>query len=206
MLKSVKGNLLAFMLLTLATLSAGCATVGDQRVDLLYQRGANASGGSGDLYVVEESPSPTGGSNTIQWVLGEIRDKDGKKLGNMVSDTSPADTLTAAYIQEFKGAGYNTVQRNAMPADAPKGMLLKRANIKLDEVKRASSFQVKCKVTVTVEPWSAGKALNRVEYEADYTDTAVTDRDLLASKTLHEALHVIMRRSVPDLVKMIEQK
>lgn len=206
MLKPGQRNMLVFLVLIVAALGAGCATVGDQRVELLYQRGANASGGSGDLYVVAESPALSGGSNTIQWVLGEILNKDGEKLGNTVTDTAPMDTLTAALIQEFKGAGYNTIQDKSMPQGVAKGVLLKSATIKLDEVKSAASLEVKCKVTVTLEPWRDGKAINKVDYESEYTDTVVTGRDTLPSKTLQQAMRVIMKRSVPDIVKMIEQK
>jgi len=192
--------------LVVASLSAGCATVGDQRVDALYQGGANATGGSGALYLVEESPPPTGGATTIEWVIGKIRDKDGKKLGNTVTDTAPVDTLMAAYIQELKGAGYNTVQQSAMPKNAVKGVVLKSASITLDEVKSPASLEAKCKITVRVEPWRNGAPLNKVEYQAEYTESAVTERDQQASKTLDHALRTVMVRSVPDIIKMIEQK
>ena len=206
MQKPGQRNILALAVLMIAALGAGCATVGDQRVEILYQRSANASGGSGDLYVVAESPALGGGATTIQWVLGEIRNKDGEKLGNTVTDTAPMDTLTAALVQEFKGAGYNTIQEKSMPQGVAKGVLLKSATIKLDEVKSAASLETKCKVTVTLEPWRDGKAIDKVDYESEYTDTAVTGRDTLAAKTLQQAMKVIMKRSVPDIVKMIEQK
>jgi len=196
--------LLTALMITL--LSAGCASVGDQRVEVLYQRSVHASGGSGDLYLVEEVPPPTGGSSTIQWVIGEIRNKDGAKLGNTVTDTAPMDTLLAAFTQEFKSAGYNTVQLNSMPPGAAKGMVLKSATVKLDEVKSPSNLEVKSKVTVSVEPWRDGRALTKTEYEADYSESAVTGRDALASKALLQTIQTIMKRSVPDIVKTIEQK
>lgn len=206
MLQLAQRNLAVLATLVIATITGGCATTGDQRVDLLYLRAANATGGSGDLYVVEEAPPPTGGTNTIQWVLGEIRNKDGKRLGNMISDTAPEDTLAAALVQEFKSAGYNTVQVKAIPNGVPKGVVLKGATIRVDEVKSASSFEAKCKVTASVQPWSNGTPMNKVEYEADYTESAVTGRDELPSKTLLHAIQTVMKRAVPDLVKTIEQR
>lgn len=204
MLRPGSRSVFVFVLLMVAAISAGCATVGDQRVNILYQKTANATGGSGDLYLVEELPPPTGGATTIQWVIGEIRNKDGEKLGNTVTDTAPTDILMSALVQEFKGV-YNAVQVRSMPKDAAKGLVLKSATIKMDEVKSPASMEAKCKVTVTVEPWSNGEAMTKLEYEADYTDTAVTGRDELASKTMLHALGIIMTRLVPEIVKIIEK-
>jgi len=192
--------------LAVTALGSGCATVGDQRVELLYQGGVNAGGGSGDLYIVEATPPGTGGSSTIQWVLGEIRSKGGEKLGNTVTETAPMDSVLQAYIQEFKAAGYTTVQLNSMPSGAPKGVLIKSATVKVDEVKSPASLEVKSKVTVSVEPWRDGRALATTEYEADYTDSAVTGRDTLASQTLLQNVRTVMKRSVPDIIKAIERK
>lgn len=196
--------LIATALLT--TLTAGCATVGDERVNPLYHRTGNASGGSGEFYIVEETPPATGGASTIQWILGEVRDKDGEKLGNVVTDTAPIDVVASAYAQELRGAGYNTIQRGGMPPDAAKGLVLKSVTVKLDEVKSAASLEVKSKVMVTAQPWRNGQALGTLSYEADYTETAVTGRDELPSKSLQHAIGTVMTRSVPDIVKRVENR
>lgn len=203
--KNVNRQMHVFLYMMIVAITAGCATVRDQRVDILYERAANAAGGSGALYLVEEPP-PVGGATTVQWVLGEIRNKDGDKLGNTVTDTAPTDTLMAAFVQEFKGAGYNIVQASSMPKDTAEGLALKSAVIRMDEVKSPLSDEAKCKVKITVEPWRDGKAVTRLEYEADYTESAVTGRDELPSKTMLGTIQTIMRRSVPEIVKMIEAK
>ena len=194
------------VVLVIASIGAGCATVSDQRVDILYQSAANATGGSGDLYLVEEAPPPTGGAATIQWVIGRITNKDGENLGNTVTETAPTDTLMAAFVQEFKVAGYHTIQEGSMPKDAAKGVVLKRATIRLDEVKSPLSDEAKCKVKIAVEPWRDGKAISRLEYEAEYSDTAVTGRDVLLSNTMLRTVQTIMKRSVPEIADMIEKK
>lgn len=207
MLKRGYRCLRLLMALVVASLSVGCASAGDQRVNILYQRGVRATGGSGDLYLVGQSTASTGGATTIQWVIGEIRGKDGKKLGNTVTDTAPADTLWAAYTEEFNGAGYNTVQQNSLPKGVAKGVVLQSARIMLNEVKSQENLEATCRIRVRVEPWRDGVPLRKVEYEAEYNSAfAVTERDQQADKTLDQAIRTIMLRSVPDIIQMIEHK
>ena len=206
MLKPGYHQILLLGILLLTTLTAGCVTVGDQRVDVLYQTAANATGGSGDLYLVEESTRTSGGAASIQWIIGEIRNSHGEKLGNTVTDMAPTDILASAFTQELKRAGYNTIRLTSMPKDAAKGLVLKSAVIKIDELKTTSSLEAKSKVTVSIEPWRDGGPLSRLRYEADYSETAVTGRDRLAAKTLLQAIRTVMTRSVPEIVKMLEQK
>ena len=196
----------ALVVLMIASVAAGCATVKDQRVDILYQSAANATGGSGDLYLVEESPPPSGGATTIQWVIGGITNKDGENLGNTVTGTAPTDILMAAFVREFKVAGYNTTQEGSMPKDATKGLVLKSATIRMNEVKNPLSDEAKCKVKIAVVPWRDGKAITNLEYEAEYIDTAVTGRDVLLSNTMVRTIQTIMKRSVPEIVNVIENK
>lgn len=193
-----------FMLVT--SMTAGCATVGDQRVDVLYHTTANARGGSGNLYFVEGSVPASSGSTPIQWVLGAITSKDGESLGNIVTDIAPMDLIADAFSQEFKAAGYNIVQENSMPEVVNKGLKLKSATIKLDEVKGGFSVDAKCSVKISVEPWRNGKAMNNLEYEAVYTDSDVRNRDELPSNVMVKALQAIMTRSIPELIKMLEER
>ena len=198
--------ILGLMLIVGAALSAGCATVGDQRVDLLYQRTVNAKGGSGDLYFVEEGVPALSGTTPIQWVLGEITNKDGEKVGNIVTDTAPADLLTDAFTQEFRAAGYNVIQERPMPQDAAKGVKLKSVTIELKEKKSLVKVDAKCRVKISVEPWRNGKAMKLLEYEAEYSATDIVGREDPLPKTMQQALQTLMTRSVPEIVKMIEQK
>ncbi len=205
---SRNGNrqLYVFLFIMFAALLAGCATVGDQRVDVLYKSVANASGGSGDLYLVEEVAPASSGSTPIQWILGGITNKDGEKLGNIVTDTAPADLLTNAFIQELKGAGYKIVQESSMPREAPKGLKLRSVTITLDEVKSSLKDDAKCIVKISIEPWRNGKATDRLEYAAEYADSAVTDREELLSKTMLKAIQSIMNKAAPETIKILEQK
>ena len=186
--------------IVVAVILAGCATVSDQRVDILYQRTANANGGSGDLYLVEETAPASSGATPIQWILGGITNKDGEQLGNIVTDAAPADILTDAFVQELKGAGYNIIQNKTLPRETAKGLKIESVTIKLDEVKSPFKDDAKCKVKISVEPWRKGQAMNKLEYEAEYSDSAITDREELLSKTMLQAIQTIMIRAVPEIV------
>jgi hypothetical protein len=108
--------------------------------------------------------------------------------------------LTAAFVQEFKGAGYNTVQERSMPKDVAKGLALKSAVIKIEEVKSPFIAETKCKVQISFEPWRYGKAMTMLEYEADYTGSGVTDRDELLSKTTWSFASYLLARETPHCI------
>ena len=194
------------VMIVAGAMTAGCATVGDQRVDILYRSSANATGGSGDLYLVQEAQAPSGGTTPIQWIIGDITNKDGEKVANIVTDMAPADLLASAFDQELKTAGYNVLHVDSMPGDAVKGLDLKSVSIKMEEKKSLIEVNATCRVKISVEPWRNGKAVNKLDYEAEYTDSSVTDRDEIVSKTMAKALQTIMARSVPDIIKTLEQQ
>jgi hypothetical protein len=205
MLKTGNHQKYVIALIMYAAILAGCATVGDQKVDVLYKSLMIAKGGSGDLNLVEEIAPISDGSNSIQWILGGIKNKDGEKLGNIITDKAPADLLTDAFIQELKGAGYNIVQEGSMPSEAAKGLKLRSVTITLDEVKGSLQDDAKCIVKISVEPWRNGKATGQLEYAAEYADSAVTDRKELLSKTMLKAIQSIMDKAAPEITKILEK-
>ena len=182
----------------------GCATT-DRRVNLLYQPTANVKGGSGTVYLVQGVRSASRQAAGIQWILGSITKSSGEKSGNVVTDTAPANLAMDALKQELKSAGYNIVQSEAMPAGARKGVLLHEVSLKLDEKSGVVSDEANCSVRMSLQPWRNGKPVDRLSYEAEYSETAVTDRDLLLSKTLQTALQLVMKRSVPEVVNVLEK-
>jgi hypothetical protein len=199
-------NILTLAIIIITAIVAGCATVGDQRVDVLYQRTVYADRGTGDFYLAQESSVPSSGTTPIQWIIGDITNNDGQKLGNIVTDVAPTDLLTEAFIQEFKGSGYNVFRESPIPQGATKGLKLKSVTMKLEEVKSVPKATAKCKVKISIEPWLNGKATSKLEYEAEYEDTAITDRDELLSKAMLQAIQTLMARSVPEIIKTLEQK
>jgi len=190
-----------------AAVLPGCATTtNDRRVDILYQPAANATGGSGTINLVQGGRSASQQATNIQWVLGQLTDSDGKKTGNVVTSIAPASLAMDALNQELKKAGYQVVQPGNMPADAKKGVSLNDVTIKLDETDSTLKNEAKCSVRLSLQPWRDGSAVSTVSYEAEYSESAVTDRDQLLNRVLQKALQLVMTRSVPEIVTAVEQK
>jgi len=185
-------------------LLSGCAAV-DQNVNFLYQPTAFGHDGSGDLYLSQSARSASGGSNA-QWIIGEIKDKDGKNTGNIVTARSPADTVLDAFTREFKAAGYNVLPVNALPTGVTKGIKLESVDIKLEEVDRLYKVETMCTVKVSLEPWRNGKAVKRLNYENSYTDTTILDRDMILLKGMQSSLQELMTRVVREVTLILEQK
>ncbi len=186
-------------------LLSGCAAV-DQNVNFLYQPTAFGRDGSGDLYLSQTARLGSGGSKTTQWIIGEIKDKDGNNTGNIVTARSPADTFLDAFTREFKAAGYNVMPVNALPTGVTKGIRLESVEIKLEEVDRVYKVETMCTVKVSLEPWRNGNAIKRLNYENTYTDTTILDRDMILLKSMQTALQELMARVVREVTVILEQK
>ncbi len=191
--------------LVLALLLSGCATT-DQRVDILYEAAANAKGGSGDLVLSSAIPPESVGASHVRWVLGEIKDVNGEKVGDIFTDIAPSASLMDAFNREFTAAGYSVLTAPALPAGVSKGVQLKSVEITMSEVKSWYKVEVKATVKATVTPWRNGTELNKLEYESLYSDSAATDKDLAPEKTLRKALQDLMQRGVPEIIRVIEGK
>jgi len=191
---------LVVMNIIIMVLISGCASFGAQKVNLLYRPVTHVSGGAGDLYLVTETVPASG-----QRVLGTISDGNGVRTGNIVTDIAPADLLADALIREFRQVGFNVILVTSPPVGVDKGLILKKVTIDLNEEKGLFSAESTCRVDISVEPWRHGRALGRLQYTVDVTDTAVTARDELPSKTLRHGLRTLMSRSVPEITRKFEQ-
>ena len=193
-------------LMLTAALAAGCATVGDQRADILYKSAANASGGSGDLHLVQDVAASSGGATPIQWIIGDVANGDGEKIGNVVTDIAPSDLIMNAFEQEFRGAGFDVIRDRTMPNDITRGLKLTSAVVKLTEVKSLTRSEAKCSMKVALELWRNGNAVSKLEYEAVFSDSAVVNRDELLPKVMLQTLQTLMKRAVPDLTALTGRK
>jgi hypothetical protein len=195
-------------LLTMAAIFTGlmgCATP-DRRADILYRPAGYATGGSGDLYLVQGVRRPAGEAAGIQWVLGKVTDDDGKQLANIVTDTAPANLVVDALNQELKRAGYNVIVTDSAPAQVNKALTLKEVSILVNDTHSAVRDEAKCTVKMSVEPRRQGSVTGLSAYEAEYSDTGFTDRSHIPADVLQKALQLLMTRAVPDMVKTLEQK
>ncbi len=197
----VKCLQLIVLCILIVGLVSGCASLGDQKVNLLYQPVTQVSGGTGDLYVVTQT-APASAPR----VLGPISDSNGVRTGNLLTDIAPADLLADAYVRELSRAGFNVILAQSLPAGAERGLILKKATIELNEEKGLFSAESTGKVDISVEPWRHGAARESLRYTADVTDSAVTNRDELPSDTLQHLVRTIMKRSVPDIIRKLGQE
>jgi hypothetical protein len=190
----------------LSMLTTGCATTSDRKVNLTYEPMLHASGGSGDLYLAKVAePATTSENQAVQWVLGTIKDSDGKKLGNVVTDTLPADQLLQAFSKELKAAGYTVIPVKDIPVTAVKGISLSSMVITLDEVSSLAKVDAKSSVRVSADVWRNGSKVTKLSYETVNSDMTITGRDQFLEKILQKSLQNLMEQAVPALIKTLEQ-
>ncbi len=192
---------LALVLLVVTSSALGCATA-DQRVDFMYEATGVAGGGFGEFSLARDI-QPSSGN---EWVLGEITGKDGKKVGEIVSGIAPADEIRDAYMQELEAAGYAVRLVPALTQNVMKGARIVSAALRLDEKKHFFTTEAACTLKLTLEPWRNGSAMNRLRFVAVHTESALAGGEPLLEGVLQRTLHDVLTRSVPEIVKIVEQK
>lgn len=198
---------IALMILLMLLLLTGCA-IADQRVDILYRPVIQDATGSGTLYLAQVGVQRPGapGPVPVQWVLGEVKNNNGEKVGAIVTDTVPADLVSDALTREFKAAGYAVLPAQALPGDVAKGINLSSVAIKLSEVSGLIRAEAKGTLDISVEVWRDGRKLKKLDYEAEYSDAAIAGKDQLLPDILQNLVQAVMKRAVPEISKLLEQK
>lgn len=194
--------LTAVMLMFALLLLGGCAT-SNQRVNFLYAPSNYASGGSGDLYIVEPVGSTTK-ENTNQWILGKITDSDGKQTGNIISPVRPTDLVANAFSMELKAAGYNAMASDKSPDNASQIVMLNSLSLEMKEVTNFVKAEVNCSLKISLGLIKNGKLIKTLDYEAGNQNTVVTNKATLIDDMLRATLKDIMKQAVPEIVKNFE--
>lgn len=183
---------------------AGCATA-DKNVRLDYQPAVNAVGGKGDLYVaITAEKSPLAGRSDVEWVLGKIKDSDGKQTGKVLSAIAPKDLVADAFIQELNAAGYKVKVVPSLPAGVAKGLDFTGITLAVDEVEGLVMAQVKGALRVKVQVWKGGAKLKQLDYEEAASIRALRTDSKVLDKTLHETVVSCTRRAIPDILQALE--
>jgi hypothetical protein len=187
--------------LLLSALLAGCATV-DRKVDVLYQPTVHGTGGAGDLYLSASGRQlAMAAKGTIQWIVGTVKNKDGDKIGNVVTGTAPVDQVMDALKQELSAAGYTVVPVDQPPQNAARGVDVAKVTIELDETSDLVKSDGISRLTVSIDLWKNGQKIRKLEYKSMLSDFAVKDRDLLLPKLLQKSLQEVMKQAIPEIVK-----
>jgi hypothetical protein len=191
--------------LALIALIPGFAA-GDESVNFLYQPTGFGRGGSGDLYLSQKIMATSDRLKPVQWIIGDTKNQTGDKTGNIVTARPPLDTVMDAFTLEFKGAGYNVIQVDTLPAGVKKGVILESVAIKLEEVDKLYKVETTCTVKISFETWRNGSAIKKLDYENSFSDSTILDRDMILLKTMQTALQELMVRMVREASLSIEQK
>ncbi|MDA8430886.1 MAG: hypothetical protein M0T70_16650 [Geobacteraceae bacterium] len=200
MLKRFLGIVALFIPVALA----GCAAA-DKNVRLDYQPTVNAVGGKGELYVaITAEKSPLAGRSDVEWVLGEVKDSDGKRTGKVLSAMAPKDLVADAFIQELKAAGYKVSVVPALPANVAKGLDFTGITLTVDEVEGLAMAQAKGALRVKVSVWKGGAKLKQLDYEEASSISALRADSKVLDKTLHETVVSCTRRAIPDILQALE--
>lgn len=191
----------AVIALFVATL-AGCATMGGKVVKLTYASTLEIAGGSGDLYLVK--PKPAEGDKLF--VVGVLKNNVGEKIGDAVTEIPPSELLFRAYEDEFRNSGYTVKVAEAIPADAAKGIEFLRLDIALEQNTSILRLDAASRVTSSAVVYKDGKKVTKVDYEASYADATAGNRDVFLEWTLLKATESLMKQSVPELMKLLNDK
>ncbi len=189
--------------IALMALLAGCATY-DQSVTMLYHPVANATGGSGELYLTAAGTGPaTANPGNIKWIIGKVKYVDWRQSGDVVSRVSPNDMVLDALSRELSIAGYRVRPVNSLPGDG-KGVVVTMTDINVDEDSSIIKDEASCRMSVSFELWKNGNKVRKLDYQSKFSDEAIRGRDMLFLQTvLQNALQDVMKQAVPEIVRQM---
>jgi hypothetical protein len=192
------------IVLILSALISGCATA-DLQLKPSYQPSGEVKGAGGELILASllEGTVP-GVGERIQWILGEIKDTDGKVKGSVTSSAAPTVLVRNALQQELLRAGYTVRVDQALPKGSERGLVLNAAVLKLDETRSLIKFEADCRVSFSVEIWIKGVKTNTLSFESRFTDFAVKDREKLHQDVLQKAFAAAFKQAIPSIIEQLK--
>ena len=186
-------------------LLAGCAAPG-MNVTVGYTPFVNATGGTGELFLVQDVAPPV--NQKALWIIGQVKGHDGEKENDLVVTSMPADLIAGMLADELTSAGYLVKQVKATPDKASKIVRLSSVTMTLEEKLSLFNFKLEAAgaLSVALELWNGGTKLQTFDYRASYSDSDIKDGDLLGSLVLRNSIRDVMKQAVPDIVRSLEQK
>ena len=191
------------LLLFLVGTLAGCASV-PHRVDVMYLPSATAKGGGGKLYLSEPRVFCSSTPPSVRWVLGQIREKDGTFVDEIISPMSPRDQVNDALRLELEKSGYEVSLGDAGP-DAVSGPYLRLSDVKVDLSAVPAWFKVTstARVSLQLELWGSGRLLKKERYESGYQESYARTQSEEIQIVLQKALEGVTDKAVPDIVRAV---
>jgi hypothetical protein len=174
-------------------------------VRLDYQPTVNAVGGSGELYVaISAERDPLAKRSDVEWIVGVIKDDDGKPLGKILTNMEPKGLVADAFIQELNAAGYKVKVVPSLPQDAAKGLVFSGVTLKLNDVVEVVKAQAKGSVQVNVEVWKGGAKVKQLDYEESSSNTVMRTNSENLDKTLQDTVKTVTRKAIPEIMRALE--
>lgn len=193
------------ILLSAALLLGGCATA-DLQLKPDYQPVGDVRGPGGTLVLASSLEGTVPGvGERIQWILGEVKDTDGKVQGNVTSPTAPSALVRNALQQELLRAGYAVQVAGSVPKDAGHGLVLAASTLHLDETRSLIKVEADCRVSFSVEIWVKGAKTNTLSFESRFSDFAVRDREKLHQEVLQKAFASAFKRALPAILEQLKK-
>ncbi len=200
-MRTVRGG----VLLVLAVFASGCAT-SDLQLKPSYQAVGETKGSGGTLILASSLEGTVPGvGERIQWILGEVKDTDGKIKGNVTSVSAPTAVVRDALQQELLRAGYAVQIDKALPPNVDRAVVLSAGKLTLDEIRSLVKVEAECKVSFKVEIWRNGAKTNTLSFESRYSDFAIKDREKLHQEVLQKAFASAFKRAVPAIVEQLKK-
>jgi hypothetical protein len=166
----------------------------------MMDNSANASGGSGELYIVTH-PKAAGGTS-----IGKLLDSGGKPVGDIQTSTALDAMMLHSFNNEMKTAGYQVSSGETPPAAATKVIELGALDITIEQVRGISRDEAKCSMGLDIKVFKNGVMVKKLGYEARNSNFAVRNRDDLAQSVFNGSFSSLLIQAVPDIVTILEQK
>ena len=186
-------------------LLAGCASPG-MNVTVGYTPFVNATGGTGELFLVQDSVPEI--SQKALWIIGQVKGSDGMKETDLVVSSLPADLIAGMLADELTSAGYLVKQVKTMPEKSAKVVRVSSVKMSLEESLSLFNFKLDATgaLALTLELWNNGARLNSFDYRASFSDSDFKEGDLLGSLVMRNSIRDVMKQAVPDIIKSLEKK
>jgi len=186
-------------------LLAGCASPG-MNVTVGYTPFLNATGGTGELFLVQDSVPEI--SQKALWIIGQVKGSDGMKETDLVVSSLPADLIAGMLADELTSAGYLVKQVKTMPEKSAKVVRVSSVKMSLEESLSLFNFKLDATgaLALTLELWNNGARLNSYDYRASFSDSDFKEGDLLGSLVMRNSIRDVMKLAVPDIIKSLEKK
>jgi hypothetical protein len=186
-----------FLRLLPLLLLSGCTTWFQQQVTLQHQAVAGIGGGNGEIVIVYGLPDekPQG-----PWIVGTTKNRDGERMEDLVLGEAPSKLLAEALASELTSAGFAPRLVNTLPEQTSRAIRLTKAKLDLSQQTELLRLNASSRIIVAGELWHDGKAISKIEYESSYSDFATTNRELLLTFTLQQAMNSLMKKALPEIM------